>query len=145
MNPVTAVAVVVGLVALTAALGMVWQRQQGRIRHTDGTTVIRIKDIPGMRRLGSGATLLQFSTDVCAPCRATHTVLDGIATELDAVTHVDLDVTNSPELAARFHIMQTPTTLVLDRAGVVRARIGGAPRREELREELDRILMGTPA
>ena len=141
MNPVTVVIVLLGLVAVATALGLAWQSQQGRVRHADGRTIVRVRDLPGVRRFGSGATLLQFSTEVCAPCRATHTVLDGLATELSSVTHVDLDVTHRPDLAARFHIMQTPTTLILDRRGVVRARIGGAPRIDSLRAELDRILV----
>lgn len=141
MSPVIVVALLGGLVALATALGLLWRSQQGRVHRADGRTVIRAKDIPGAGRFGSGATLLQFSTEVCAPCRATHTVLDGIATELPAVTHVDLDVTHRPDLAAQFNIMQTPTTLILDRRGVVRARIGGAPRIDSLRAELDRILV----
>jgi thiol-disulfide isomerase/thioredoxin len=145
MNPVLVVVLLVALVAAATGLGLFWQSQQGRIRRADGNTVIRLRDLPGIRRFGSGATLLQFSTEVCAPCRATHTVLGGIAAERAGITHLDLDVTNRPDLAARFHIMQTPTTLILDRKGVVRARIGGAPRRESLSAELDRILIGSAA
>lgn len=140
MNPALIAVALVALVALATALGFAWRSQQGRIRHTDGRTVIRASDVPGIRKLAPGATLLQFSTEVCAPCVATHAVLGSIASEHAGVSHVDLDVTHRPDLASRFHIMQTPTTLILDRKGVVRARIGGAPKRESLREELDRIL-----
>ncbi|CAN5264600.1 thioredoxin family protein [soil metagenome] len=140
MNPALVLAVLVGLVAVATALGFAWKSLQGRVRHADGRTIVRVKDVPGISRFGSGATLLQFSTEVCAPCKATHTVLDGLANELPSVTHVDLDVTHRPDLAAQFHIMQTPTTLILDRRGVVRARIGGAPRVESLRVELGRVL-----
>lgn len=140
MNPVLVLVVLLGLVAVATALGFAWKSQQGRVHRVDGRTVVRVKDVPGIRRFGSGATLLQFSTEVCSPCRATHSVLDGLATELPSVTHVDLDVTHRPDLAAQFRIMQTPTTLILDRRGVVRARIGGAPRIDLLRAELDSIL-----
>ena len=141
MSPVVVVGVLVALVAVATALGLVWKSQQGRIHRASGHTLVRVKDLPGVRRLGSGATLLQFSTEVCAPCRATHTVLDGLAGENSSITHVDLDVTHRPDLAAQFHVMQTPTTLILDRRGIVRARIGGAPRIDSLRAELDRILV----
>lgn len=141
MNPALTVGALVALVAVSTALGLVWKSLQGRVRHTNGQTTVRAKDVPGIRRFGSGATLLQFSTQVCAPCKSTHTVLDSIAAERDSVTHIDLDLTNRPDLATLFHIYQTPTTFILDRKGVVRARIGGAPRREELSAELDRILV----
>jgi thiol-disulfide isomerase/thioredoxin len=141
MNPVLVLAVLAALVGGATALGLLWRSGQGRIRRTDGRTVLRAADLPGVRRFGRGATLVQFSTEVCAPCVATHRVLADVASDRPGVTHVDLDLTHRPELASRFHILQTPTTLILDRKGVVRARIGGAPRRDALTTELDRILV----
>ncbi len=141
MNPVLILLVIVGLIAVATGLGFAWKSQQGRIHRQDGHSPVRAKDLPGTHRFGARATLLQFSTEVCAPCKATHAVLDGLANERESVAHVDLDITHRPDLAARFHIMQTPTTLLLDRRGVVRVRIGGAPRIDSLRAELDRILV----
>lgn len=140
VSPVLVVIVIAGLVAAATAIGLVWRARQGRVRPLDDGTAVSVKDIPGIRRFGSGATLLQFSTEICSPCKATHALLDRLATELPAVTHVDVDVSNRPDLAALFRIMQTPTTLILDRRGIVRARIGGTPRIDSLRAELDHIL-----
>jgi len=126
--------VVLALVAFATALGLLWKSQQGRIRRTSSSI-----DLPDGVTLGERATLLQFSTEVCAPCKATHTVLDSLARESDDVTHVDFDLTHRPDVAARFNILQTPTTLIIDSTGVVRARIGGAARRDTVRAELDRI------
>lgn len=136
----TALIVITALVAGATALGVVWKLTQGRVRQTDGTTVVSISDLPGLRRFARGATLLQFSTEVCAPCRVTRVVLGDVASGRPDVDHVDLDLTHRPDLASRFNILQTPTTLILDRKGVVRARIGGAPRRADLTHELERIL-----
>lgn len=141
MNPVLVIAALIALVGVATALGLLWQRGQGRVHRTDGHTVLRATDVPGVRRFAKGATLLQFSTEVCAPCRATAVVLGDVASEHADVTHIDLDLTHRPDLASRFHILQTPTTLILDRKGVVRARIGGAPRRDALKAELERILV----
>lgn len=141
MNPVLVFALLAALVGVATALGLLWRARQGRIVHTNGRTVVKVGDLPGVRRFASGATLLQFSTEVCAPCTVTHRVLGDVASEHSNVAHVDLDLTHRPDLASLFNIMQTPTTLILDRKGVVRARIGGAPRRDALRAELDRILV----
>jgi len=141
MNPLAVVALLVALVGAATALGFLWKSRQGRVVHTNGHTVVKVADLPGVRRLASGATLVQFSTEVCAPCKVTRAVLGDVASAHRNVSHVDLDLTHQPELASRFHIMQTPTTLILDRKGVVRARIGGAPRRDALLAELDRILV----
>ena len=126
--------VVLGLVGLATLIGFVWKSQQGRVRRTSSSI-----ELPDGVSLGDRATLLQFSTEVCAPCRATHTILDSLARDTADVTHVDVDLTHRPELAARFGILQTPTTLILDRDGVIRARIGGAARRDAILAELDRI------
>ncbi|MBX3097983.1 MAG: thioredoxin family protein [Salinibacterium sp.] len=140
MNPVLVFAALTGLVVASTALGFAWRTGQGRIRHTDGRAIVRVTDIPGVKRFARGVTLLQFSTEVCAPCGVTRVVLADVASGRRDVRHVDLDLTHRPDLAMRFNIMQTPTTLILDNKGVVRARIGGAPRRDALTRELDRIL-----
>lgn len=140
MNPTLVVAALVALVALATAIGFLQRSRTGRVRVSNDHTLVRAGELPGVDGLGDSATLLQFSTEVCAPCRVTHRILDGVARETLGVEHVDLDLTHRPDLASRFRIMQTPTTLILDRRGVVQARIGGAPRPAELRAELDRVL-----
>jgi hypothetical protein len=140
VTTVNALLVIAALVAGATALGVAWKLGQGRIRHTDGHTVVSLDDLPGVKRFARGATLLQFSTEVCAPCRAAYVVLGDVASGRTDVSHIDLDLTHRPDLASRFNILQTPTTFILDRKGVVRARIGGAPRRDALNHELERIL-----
>jgi thiol-disulfide isomerase/thioredoxin len=136
MDPLLVVAVILALVAAATALGFVWRSQQGRVRVGDAR-IVSIDGVP----LGERATLLQFSTEVCAPCRATARVLGDLADRTESVEHVDLDVTHRPELAARYRVLQTPTTLILDGDGAVRARIGGAVRRDLVIAELDRVLL----
>jgi thiol-disulfide isomerase/thioredoxin len=141
MHPLAALALVVGLVAVSTLLGTVWRARQGRIRRT--VTQPDAALLSGVD-LAAGATLVQFSSEYCAPCRSTARVLHELADARPELAHVELDVAVRPELAARFGILQTPTTLVLDREGRVRARIGGAVRRDTLVAELDRLL-GAPA
>jgi thiol-disulfide isomerase/thioredoxin len=140
MNPLTII-VLLGLVAVATILGLLWKAQDGRVRSTVTGRVITRRELPKYTEFGAGATLLQFSTDVCAPCRTTHSVLEGVAKDMPEVAHVDLNLTKRPDLARHFNIMQTPTTFILDSRGVVRARIGGAARRDAVQAELDRILV----
>jgi thiol-disulfide isomerase/thioredoxin len=128
--------VLASLVAGATLLGVAYRTAQGRVRRLASCRVVAIDGV----ELGERATLLQFSTEVCAPCRSTARVLDQIASSHVDVEHVDLDVTHRPELAARYRVLQTPTTLILDADGAVRARIGGAVRRDIVRAELDRVL-----
>ena len=140
MNPVAVVAILLGLVAFATALGIVWKTRTGRVRtvsaKANNGNAVDLPEVP----LAGRATLLQFSTEVCAPCVPTRRVLGQIADTTDGVSHVDLDLTHRPDIAAQFNVLQTPTTLILDRAGVIRARIGGAPRQADVRAALETIL-----
>jgi thiol-disulfide isomerase/thioredoxin len=123
-------AALIGLVAIATVLGLVWRASQGRVHAATG-------DVSGIE-LGGHATLLQLSSEVCAPCRATARVLKTLHT--DDVRHVEVDIADRPDLASKFNILQTPTTLILDATGAVRARIGGAVRRDTVIAELERVL-----
>ena len=141
MNAGAILGILVGLVAVATVVGVLWQRSNGHVREIDdASTVISVGELNSDAVAGRGATLLQFSTEVCAPCRTTHQLLGDLATELNGVAHVDVDVSHRPDLANRYNLLQSPTTFILDGSGVVRARIGGAPRPAEVRAELDRIL-----
>jgi thiol-disulfide isomerase/thioredoxin len=145
MSPLAAVLSVVGLIALSTVVGLIWKSRTGRVTQTARETreIVRPADVGTEASFGEKATLLQFSTEFCAYCPATRRLLGGIAERTDGVEHVDIDLTHSPELAQRFKVLQTPTTLLLDGGGAVRARIGGAPKRPELEASLANILNPT--
>jgi thiol-disulfide isomerase/thioredoxin len=138
MSALSVVAILVGLVAFATVLGFVWKTRTGRVRTSTvrNPEAVNLPEVP----LTGQATLLQFSTEVCAPCVPTRRVLSQIADSTDGVRHVDLDLTHRPDIAAQFNVLQTPTTLILDRDGVIRARIGGAPRQADVRAALAEIL-----
>jgi thiol-disulfide isomerase/thioredoxin len=144
MTPELTFAILLGLVAVATALGFVWRAGNGKVRVSNAGDIVAVGELPGVTSLGSGATLLQFSSEVCAPCVATRGILGQVADERSDVAHVEIDVTTSSALVSRFNILQTPTTLVLDSTGTVRARIGGAARRETVIAELDRITPPVP-
>lgn len=90
--------------------------------------------------LGERATLVQFSTAFCAPCRATHRVLDEIAGMVPGVAHVEIDAESHLDLVRRFDVLRTPTVLVLDRDGALRKRASGLPRKADVIAALGEVL-----
>jgi len=82
--------------------------------------------------LGERATLLQFSSAFCAPCRATRRVLADVAAVVPGVTHVEVDAEHHLALVRTLGILRTPTTLVLDASGREVRRAAGAPRKEDV-------------
>lgn len=136
MDPLAAVAVAAALVAATTAVGLVQRAASGRVRRTVGAVVVADAAVP----LAADLTLVQFSSAVCAPCRGTARVLGQLAAARDGLGHVEVDVAERPDLAREHGILQTPTTLVVDRDGRIRARIAGSMRRDLLVAEIDRVL-----
>lgn len=133
-----AIAAALGAVAVASALGVVWRARTGRVR-LEGAERELAEIAAAHGALGERATLLQFSTEYCAPCRSTARVLGDLAERRDGIAHVEVDLTDRPELAGRLNILQTPTTFVLDPHGRSRARIGGAPRLVEVTALLDTL------
>ena len=82
--------------------------------------------------LGERATLVQFSSAFCAPCRATRRVLSEVAAVVPGIVHVEIDAEHHLDAVRRLGILRTPTTLVLDAAGREVARAAGAPRKEQV-------------
>lgn len=83
-------------------------------------------------QLGEKATLLQFSSAFCAPCRATRRTLSEVAGLVPGVEHLEVDAEHHLELVRRLGILRTPTTVVLDAAGHEVTRASGAPRKEQV-------------
>lgn len=90
--------------------------------------------------LGERATLLQFSSAFCAPCRVTRRVLAQVAEVVPGVRHVEVDAEGHLDLVRRLGITRTPTTLVLDATGREVARAAGAPRKDDVLATLARAV-----
>ena len=88
--------------------------------------------------LGERATLLQFSSAFCAPCRATRRVLGEVAELVPGVTHVEVDAEHHLGVVRSLRVLRTPTTLILDPDGRELSRASGLPQRDQVLAALDR-------
>ena len=87
---------------------------------------------PWADELGERATLLQFSTAFCAPCRAARRVLVDVAAATPGVAHIEVDAEHHLDVVRRLGILRTPTTLVLSGQGVEVTRAAGAPTKQQV-------------
>ena len=92
-------------------------------------------DVP----LGERATLLQFSSAFCAPCRATRRVLGEVAGLVPGVTHVEVDAEQHLDVVRSLKVLRTPTTLILDADGREVSRASGLPQRDQVLAALGRV------
>ncbi|WP_236576215.1 thioredoxin family protein [Streptomyces sp. HF10] len=101
-----------------------------------GPGVAEPGDGPGVVELGGGlgerATLVQFSSAFCAPCRATRRVLGEVAAMVPGVAHVEIDAEARLDLVRALGILKTPTVLVLDAHGREVRRAAGQPRKADV-------------
>jgi thiol-disulfide isomerase/thioredoxin len=132
--------VLVVALVLASAFGAWRALRDGRFRGTHALRTSVETDVAETREpapldglehaLGERATLLQFSSAFCAPCRATRRVLTDVAGIVPGVAHVEIDAEHHLDLVRRLGITRTPTTLVLDASGREVSRASGAPTRD---------------
>lgn len=127
--------VALAALAVATALGLVWRSRGGVLRERperkDGE-VERLGETELGAALGARATLVQFSSAFCAPCRATRRVLTEVTDLVDGVAHIEIDAESHLDLVRRLNILRTPTVLVLNADGDVVRRGSGLPRKADV-------------
>ncbi|MEV6315282.1 thioredoxin family protein [Streptomyces sp. NPDC051776] len=109
---------------------MVWRGGRLKVRGHEGE--VRLGEDRLGARLGERATLVQFSSAFCRPCRATRRVLADVSGMVDGVAHVEIDAEAQLGLVRDLHILRTPTVLVLDGDGRIVRRAAGQPRKADV-------------
>ena len=134
-------------VAIASAAGLLWLARRGRMSDVPATREGMTLDDGTLRGLGvepgARATLVQFSSAFCAPCRATRRVLTEVAEMVDGVRYVEVDAEAHLDAVRALRILRTPTTLVLDSGGRVVVRASGQPRKADVLAALGRVLAGS--
>ena len=120
------------VLAGATGFGIWYQRTRGEFRKkktVNGPTLTAA--IVGTE-LGSRATMVQFSSAFCTPCRATKVLLEDMVKVLPDVRYAHIDAESHLELVRRLDIRSTPTTLFLNSAGVEVGRAMGTPKRAQV-------------
>lgn len=128
----TGLVVCVAVLAAASVYGVLHRRRSGRVRVRGRDDGKRLGAAELGGELGERATLVQFSSAFCAPCRATRRVLGEVAGMVPGVTHVEIDAEARLELVRDLEILKTPTVLVLDADGRVVRRATGQPRKADV-------------
>lgn len=139
------IAIIAALVLTALLAGFWWRSRTGRAKMVRSGELVDLGKLKATRfgkpvtNFGNKATLLQFSTEVCSICVQTAKYFKELESKHPDLAHVEVDLTDRMDLAAHFNVMQTPTTLILDRNGKVQARIGGAPKANVIAQELEKL------
>jgi len=122
------VIVVAAVLVLATMAASVLRRRDGRLMRTRHQLTVTELGRP----LGTRATLLQFSSSFCAPCRAARQLLADVAARDTGVAHVEIDVADRLDLVRLLDGRRTPTVFVLGPQGQVTRRASGLPRRDDV-------------
>lgn len=145
------VAVAVLLVGL--AIGM-WRRRSGvRLRPAgtgrrpdsdatprNGADAVDPALLTALGAEPAAATLLQFSSAFCAPCRALRRLSAEVAALLPGVRHVEVDAEGHLDAVRALNVWRTPTLFVLDSHGRIVRRATGVPTKPQLLAALAEVL-----
>lgn len=120
------------VLAAASLYGVLHRRRSGRVRMRGRDEGKRLGAAELGGEFGERATLVQFSSAFCAPCRATRRVLGEVAGMVPGVVHLEIDAESRLDLVRELGIVKTPTVLVLDADGRVVRRAAGQPRRADV-------------
>ena len=124
----------------SSAFGIWYKRTRGEFRAKKSlhgpTLTAQIIGTP----LGSKATMVQFSSAFCSPCRATKVLLEHMVETMPEIHYAHIDAESHLELVRKLDIRSTPTPLFLNSAGVEVGRAMGTPKRDQVLKALDAIV-----
>ena len=135
--------ILVAAVVLAALVaGLVWRSRTGRSKKVSNGQQIDLAQLGATKNgqtvtsFGERLTFLQFSSEFCSQCVQTARVYKDLEQHSEGILHIEVDITNRIDLAKKYNIFQTPTTLVLDASGRVTSRIGGAAKEQTIKDEI---------
>jgi len=121
-------------IVLVSATGFgIWYRRtRGEFRKKKTVNGPKLTAAIVGTELGSRATMVQFSSAFCTPCRATKVLLEDMVKTMPDVRYSHIDAESHLELVRKLDIRSTPTTLFLNGAGVEVGRAMGTPKRAQV-------------
>ena len=120
------------VLALAIAFGVWYTRSRGEFRKKKTVNGPKLDaGVIGVE-LGSRATMVQFSSAFCSPCRATKALLEDMVKTMPDVRYAHIDAESHLELVRKIDIRSTPTTLFLNSDGIEVGRAMGTPKRSQV-------------
>ena len=127
------------VLAGATGFGIWYQRTRGEFRKKKTVNGPKLTAAIVGTELGSRATMVQFSSAFCAPCRATKVLLEDMIKTMPDVHYAHIDAESHLELVRKLDIRSTPTTLFLNGAGVEVGRAMGTPKRAQVQAAIAAI------
>ena len=138
-TPVKTFIPLVIVLAAATGFGIWYQRTRGEFRKKKTVNGPKLTAAIVGTELGSRATMVQFSSAFCTPCRATKVLLEDMVKSMPDVRYAHIDAESQLELVRKLDIRSTPTTLFLNGAGIEVGRAMGTPKRAQVQAAIAAI------
>jgi thiol-disulfide isomerase/thioredoxin len=129
--------VLLGALVVAGVLAWLLRAREGRVKPSRGPLAAGLPEpVRDALAAAPSVTLVQVSTTFCAPCRYARAVLSHLADSTTGLAHVELDVTDRPEIATSLGVSRTPTTVAFTSDGTELLRVSGVPKQDTLIDAL---------
>lgn len=88
---------------------------------------------------GKKATILQFKTEYCSICPGVKRQIHELIKNDEGIAFYEIDAVERIDLAKKLHVKSSPTILFFNESGLEEGRIIGAPKKDHLRNTLEKI------
>jgi len=129
---------ITSVLVLSSAFGLFLQFTRGKLtnKYSNEISFDRLKT---GHELGKKATILQFKTEYCSICPGVKRQINELIKNDKGISFYEIDAVERIELAKKLHVKSSPTVLFFNEAGLEEGRIIGAPKKDQLRNTLEKI------
>jgi len=129
---------ITSVLVLSSAFGLFLQLTRGKLTNKYSNE-ISFDQLKTGHDLGKKATILQFKTEYCSICPGVKRQINELIKNDKGISFYEIDAVERIELAKKLHVKSSPTVLFFNEAGLEEGRIIGAPKKDQLRNTLEKI------
>lgn len=126
------------VLAISTAFGLFLHFTRGKLTKKYSNE-ITFDDLNIAQTQGKKATILQFKTEYCSICPGVKRQIHELIKNDDGIAFYEIDAVERIDLAKKLHVKSSPTILFFNEAGFEEGRIIGAPKKDHLRNTLEKI------
>ncbi len=126
------------VLAISTAFGLFLHFTRGKLTKKYSNE-ITFDDLNIAQDQGKKATILQFKTEYCSICPGVKRQIHELIKNDDGIAFYEIDAVERIDLAKKLHVKSSPTILFFNEAGLEEGRIIGAPKKDHLRNTLEKI------
>ena len=129
---------ITSVLVLSSAFGLFLQFTRGKLTNKYSNE-ISFDQLKTGHDLGKKATILQFKTEYCSICPGVKRQINELIKNDKGISFYEIDAVERIELAKKLHVKSSPTVLFFNEAGLEVGRIIGPPKKDQLRNTLEKI------